>query len=325
MLLIVAFLFAVNILTVLVGGDVSSVTVVNKTEHLIDVFAEGESYLSIEPDYSIIHTTEPKPSIEVTAQYSAGQPLSGSITRTITLPYSARERTCNCQEGSPECVYVPEGGGSSRWEVLPSDFSDTGSVEGRGTVWIDDQLVAVNVPLVPMASYEDFSINGINWSGSGTSKAYFDDVSVLAYPSLLFFDDFESYTPGTHPSNWIARFSGSSGLVSQAVAYSGSQSFELVSLPTWSRVEARTLPASADSIVFEGFVYIDQASRGAQLGFGKKVSSSTYFTYNTVTFGNDQTIHFTAADTSLQLGPWTSRTWYKVKVKCEFTAARLRS
>jgi hypothetical protein len=319
-ILVIIFLFLVNLLTVSVGEDVSSVTIVNLTDYYIDVLTEGKMYSSIQPEYAIVHTTDPKPSIEVTVQYTTGQEVSGSVTRTINLPYSARDETCECDENdSPECVTYPEEGGSGKWEVLPSDFPGSGTTINKGEIWLNDQLIAENVPLTGLEYFSDFAVLGTNWSGSGTSTFFVDEIQVLSYPGSHFLDDFESYPSGSYPSaNWVNRFSGSSGQISETVAHNGTKSFELVSRPTWSRVEAHVIPTSADSITYEGFLYLNQSGRGAQIGFGAVVSSNTYRTFNAMTFANDNTIRFGGADTSLTLGSWTARNWYKIKVLCRF-------
>lgn len=323
---VVFMFFLANALTVSPGGEVSSVTVVNKTEYLIDVLAEGDSYLSILPDYSIVHTTDPKPSIDVTARYSPGQEVSGSVTRTILLPYSAPDRACRCEEGSPtECVYIPEGGGSVRWDVRSSDFSDTVEVpHGEGTVWLNNELIAHHVPVLSPDYYEDFCINGLNWSGGGTSTFYIDDVTLHVVPVLQLTDDFENYVAGTHPTTWTTRFSGSSGLISGAVSHSAGQSFQIVSLPNWARVEALELPSVGDSVVYGAWIYIDQYGKGMQIGLGKPVSSNTYLSYNVVTFDNSQFIRFSGADTTVNLGSWTPQTWYQVRVRCDYSTLTRR-
>jgi hypothetical protein len=319
-LLLVLTLFFINMLTVLVGDNVSSVTVVNMTDYRIDVLTEGKMYQAVEPTYAIVHTTDPKASLEVTAQYTPGQAISGSVTRTIDLPYSSRDETCECDDnGTPECVTYPEEGGSAKWEVRPSDFP--GAITGihSGSVWINDELSAQNVALVAPENFDEFTVSGINWSGSGNSTFYVDDLHVLSYPSPFYLDDFESYNTGSYPSaNWVNRFSGESAAVSEAVSHGGAKSFQLVSRPTWARVDAHLLPASPDSVNYEAWVYLDQSGRGAQIGLGVVVSSNTYRTYNAITFGNDNLIHFGGADTSLTFGSWIPKTWYKIRVLCRF-------
>ncbi len=320
---ILLFIFLINLLTISLGDDISSVTVVNLTDYFIDVLAEGKFYAAVEPGYAIIHTTDPKPAVDVTVQYTTGQEVSGSVTRTLKLPYRGRNETCECdQNDSPRCVTYPEEGGTNKWEVLPQDFAGTEpKQEGRGTIFINGELRADDVLLVPLNKYGDFALSGTNWSGSGTSTAYFDNIAVLSYPGSHFLEDFESYAPGSYPSaNWVNRFSGKSAVINDSIAQSGNQSFQLVSLPSWARVEAHILPAVADSIIYEGQVYLDQSGRGAQIGFGETESSNTYRTYNTITFGNDNSIIFSGADTSLALGSWTHGTWYKVRVSCNFIA-----
>ncbi len=320
--IIIAFLlvFFINMLTVLVGDDISSVTVVNLTTYRIDVITEGKMYSAVEPEYAIVHTTDPKSSLEVTVQYTPGQGVTGSVTRTIDLPYRGRQETCECGENdSPECVTYPEEGGSAKWEVRPADFPGSQTGIHRGAIWINDELRAENVALVGPDNFDEFALLGTNWSGTGTSTVYFDDIRVLSYPSPHFLDDFESYPTGSYPSaNWVNRFSGESAEISETVAHMGAKSFQMISLPSWARVDVHVLPAHVDSISYEGQIYLNQAGRGAQMGFGVVVSSNTYRTYNVVTFANDNTFHFGGADSTLTFGPWTPQTWYKVRVICRF-------
>ena len=133
--------------------------------------------------------------------------------------------------------------------------------------------------------------------------------------TIIFQDDFESYVTGTHPTaNWVTRFNGHSAQVSETVAHSGIKSFKLVSNPFWSRVEVHELAAFPDYFAYEGWVYINQSGKGYCIGPGKKTAANMYSTYNDVRFRNDGKISFR----SVELQTWTPRTWYKVKVCCDF-------
>jgi len=189
----------------------------------------------------------------------------------------------------------------------------------KGKVWIDNVLKAENINLVPRESFEDFCLGGQNWSGSGTSTVYYDDIKIYAYVPPPFEDDFESYATGTLPApNWITRFSGLSARVSEAVSVSGTKSFELVSKPSWARVETHELLDIPDYLVYEGCVYLNQPDKGACIGYGKQISANEYFTYNTITFRNEGIISFSGAEAEIELQSWSSQTWYKVKVYCDF-------
>lgn len=196
-------------------------------------------------------------------------------------------------------------------------------IDLKGRVWINDMLKAENVPLVARNNFSDFCLGGNNWTGSGTSAAYYDDIKLYTYVTTEFQDDFESYTTGTLPTpNWIMRFSGHSAQVSEAVAHGGIKSFELVSLPSWARVEAHEFSTIADYFAYEGWVYMNQPDKGCCFGFGKKTSPSTYYNYNFFVFGNDGKIHFSGDGVSLELQSWSSQTWYKVKLYCDFINAK---
>ena len=135
---------------------------------------------------------------------------------------------------------------------------------------------------------------------------------------LVFSDDFESYTTGTHPSaNWVTRFDGEDAEISEDVAYEGNKSFMLSSKPLWARVEAIPLDSVPDLMIYEGAVYISQADKGYAIGFGFKESSNTYRSRSAVDFSNNGKIDFGG-----ELQNWTLQTWYKIKVECNFSTLK---
>ena len=325
-ILLFILLLSLNVITVLLGDSNSTVTVVNKTEYFINAVIDGKSYPDIGPDLGAVHTMRAKPSVLVVAAYSPGQEVEGLAERTLTLPYSGGNEICKCDdEGDPHCVTNPIEGGSARWDVTPYDLGQSQNTQSKGSVWINDLLLAEDIDLVEPSNFNDFCILGTNWTGTGISIAFFDDIKVLDYSNPEFSDNFEGYPTGSYPSaNWVTRFDGLSALVSTEKAHSDSQSFQLVSYPTFARVEAYVLPTTPDSIVYEGWVNIYQADRGIQIGFGKKISSSTYSTFNKVTFANDNKIYFNGSATEYLI-PWSPNTWYKIKVKCKFGIAKQKA
>jgi len=135
---------------------------------------------------------------------------------------------------------------------------------------------------------------------------------------LVFSDDFESYTTGTHPSeNWVIRFNGEDAAISEDVAFEGNKSFMLSSKPNWARVEAIPLNSVPDFIIYEGAIYVNQAGKGCAIGFGFKESSDTYRTRNAVHFENNGKIAFGG-----ELQDWTLQTWYKIKVECDYSTLK---
>ena len=92
----------------------------------------------------------------------------------------------------------------------------------------------------------------------------------------------------------------------------------MVSKPSWSRVEAHELSEIPDHIVYEGYVYLNQPDKGAYIGYGKKISASEYRTYNTIIFRYEGEISFYGVESKIDLQLWSSQTWYKVKVYCDF-------
>jgi len=77
----------------------------------------------------------------------------------------------------------------------------------KGKVWIDDVLKAENINLTSRNEFIDFFVMGVNWSGSGTSTAYFDDI-ILAenIPTVInsgenIINDFQLYQNYPNPFN----------------------------------------------------------------------------------------------------------------------------
>ncbi len=137
---------------------------------------------------------------------------------------------------------------------------------------------------------------------------------------LIFHDDFESYSTGSHPSaNWTTRFSGLSAEVSEDVAYEGSKSFKLSSKPYWARVEAVPLSDIPDVIRYEGSVYINQSDKGYAIGMGFKESANTYRFRNAINFNNQGKIRF-----GTDLSDWELQTWYRVRMECNFAELKAK-
>ena len=126
LIVLLAVLPLVNALTVALGAEKASVTVVNRTGRFIHVFVDGEQFLYVPSDRSIIHTGEPKSTVLVEAFYSPGQDVAGSLTDTVSVPYRAAREACTCAEGQTwgDCIYTPPAGGSARLEIFPEDMED---------------------------------------------------------------------------------------------------------------------------------------------------------------------------------------------------------
>jgi len=135
--------------------------------------------------------------------------------------------------------------------------------------------------------------------------------------SIMFEDDFESYTTGAHPDPWTIMYSGVSGTISEDVAVSGDKSFKLVSYPGWARVEAIPLATIPDHVVYEGSVYVNETNKGGVIGFGFNVPPASYFGRNFVQFRSDAQIMFGGTLPHI-LQPYSAQTWYKVKVYCDY-------
>ena len=148
-------------------------------------------------------------------------------------------------------------------------------------------------------------------------------VFLLTLPSytqtVIFEDDFESYTTNTYPGlPWVTRYSGNYALISDFTAALGEKSFKLSSQPGWARVEAYPLSTIPDRIVYEGYVYVNDANRGGAIGFGYTQPPNTYWARNSVQFRNDGQIGFGLHI----LQSYSAQTWYKIKVYCDFIENR---
>ena len=120
-------LLLVNIVTVSLADENSNLTVVNKTTRYIHVIVDGEPYLYVAPERAVIHQAPATATMLVTAFYSPGQGLTGSLIDTIDVPYRAAREGCACDEGDwGECYYTPAAGGAVRLEVRPEDLNDGG-------------------------------------------------------------------------------------------------------------------------------------------------------------------------------------------------------
>jgi hypothetical protein len=298
-------------------------TVINQTDYYLHVIIGEESFLYVSPNRAVAYTpSESYATIVVEIFYSPGQDISGNASKTFVLePSEFAGCTCNSSGGCDEIVTPPS---NEVWEVIPEDLANNGSGGGdnpiKVKVWINDVLMAEDTALVSRDNFIDFCILGTNWSGSGVSTVYVDDIRLYSGSILLFEDDFESYTAGTHPSpGWITRFSGESAEISETVSHSGSKSFQLISRPNWARVEAYQLSSIPDSITYEARVYPDQAEKGVEAGFGKTVSSNVYSTYNQILFGNDGKLYFHGKNV-FELQEWEPNFWYKIRVFCRFTS-----
>jgi hypothetical protein len=126
-LLIPIFALFLNIITVLLGGENSTVIIINGTDHLIDINCDGAEYFLIEPNHRLTHSMPAKRSVNVQVKYSSDQDVQGHIEREFYPPYTEEDDSCVCGWSSGEgwhddCVVTPAQGGSVSWTVSPADF-----------------------------------------------------------------------------------------------------------------------------------------------------------------------------------------------------------
>jgi hypothetical protein len=102
-----------------IGNSNSKLTVMNKTEQYLHIFIEGAPYLYISPNRSVTAESGGFVTFTVTAFYSPGQNIKGSITRDITVePLSPGSAGCDYDRGEGcDCTTTPAVGGSEIWEI----------------------------------------------------------------------------------------------------------------------------------------------------------------------------------------------------------------
>lgn len=143
----------------------------------------------------------------------------------------------------------------------------------------------------------------------------------ICQSSHLLDENFDSYTVGTFPSNWILRYSGAGNdlqVVTNSEFVSGTNSLKLEGAPNNS-ANAEFLLTSTPDIVWlefnvkvshEGPVYMSGYPH-AMIGFNNNDISSWCYGYASVGFSESGSIY--AANTILQ--PYNKNQWYKVKIK----------
>lgn len=124
LLLLLLVLLAINIVTVVIASDGSSVTVTNRTEHYLHVFIDNQPFLYVAPNHSVTYATETTYSMLVRAVYAPGQGISGSVVDTVAIPYRPGQQGCTCDENElfGECTYTPPSGGDTYFEIQPADL-----------------------------------------------------------------------------------------------------------------------------------------------------------------------------------------------------------
>jgi hypothetical protein len=141
----------------------------------------------------------------------------------------------------------------------------------------------------------------------------------------LFFDDFEGTPAGHLPSGWQVIYNGRGTqyqVVSNAYAYSGSQSLQQWGMPGWSAVTRRTFTSDSPllgyeyAILIETQVAVNTLEHPAFYGHRAENYWGTY--YAMVCFR-----HMTgviASETGVTLGTWAPGSWYRVRVVLDRTA-----
>lgn len=143
----------------------------------------------------------------------------------------------------------------------------------------------------------------------------------ICQSSYLLNEDFDSYTVGTFPSNWILRYPGAGGnlqVVTNSEFVSASNSLKLEGAPNNSANAEFLLPSTPDIVWLElnvkvshvGLIY-KSGYPNALIGFNNNDISSWSNGYASVSFTESGSIF--AAGMLLQ--PYNENQWYKVKIK----------
>ncbi len=148
----------------------------------------------------------------------------------------------------------------------------------------------------------------------------------MSTAAVIYSDGFEAWPVGAYPAPpWVNMFPGQSGTVTDLVAHGGSHSFQSMSLWNSSRCDYVAMASIPDLVEYQGSVRVDTPGFGGGLGFPyvDPNASNTFWTGNTVLFGEDGLIHFYSRSIgSVDLGPWSTGVWYDVKVQIDYTRLR---
>jgi len=117
--ILLLLLLMFNLITLSIGDEESSITVVNKTLHYLHIMIGGTPFTYIAPDKAVTKTSKPVSEMQVYALYSPGQGIKGTVAIMAPVPYQGASQGCTCTDGDPECSYTPPVGGSARLEITP--------------------------------------------------------------------------------------------------------------------------------------------------------------------------------------------------------------
>jgi len=145
---------------------------------------------------------------------------------------------------------------------------------------------------------------------------------VEADETLIFQDDFENYNVGDFPSTggWELVFNGRGDryqIVTDAISFSGSKSFQLWGYPNWAAVVQKKFDATSSVIGYEFAILIEAVGSGGpgrdeHPGFFNREAHVWGKYYATVMFNHDDMKIYTQDRTLL--GGWNPGEWYHIKV-----------
>lgn len=132
-LLAIALLFLLSPVSITIGGDETTFSVINGTRYYLHAIVNNTSFLYIAPQKLATYRTKGPATLLVNVFYTPGQGIAGSVTRTFHLQaYDPGGTSCNQnRSGGCECTTEPPSYGSYRWTVTSDTLQTALSGEER--------------------------------------------------------------------------------------------------------------------------------------------------------------------------------------------------
>ena len=116
---IVATALLAAFFAVAVGGETASLTVVNRTPHVVRVVVAGKTFPSVVPGARATYESSGPATVSARVSYAPGQGVEGSAERSFVL-YAASSSSdysvyWGCRMGGT--ITSPQGGGPTMWNV----------------------------------------------------------------------------------------------------------------------------------------------------------------------------------------------------------------